>query len=254
VAPPAAPRQAELSAERARAAAALSLMEASKAAALSANARELSPQIYGAAEKQEAQAREELRQQRYAGAAGRMEATATLFRSAVAAADTERLRRARVAEETRLRAEQAARPVPPPPVPAPVAPVAPAPRPEPAPTAVAAQPQPTAQDAIAATLRRYTAALQQRDIAALKAVWPGLSRSQQEAVEAEFANARSISVELASPKIDVSGSTATATAVRHYRLHTRDGQQLRSDTATTVTLRQAANGWLIESLSHRPLR
>ena len=107
---------------------------------------------------------------------------------------------------------------------------------------------------MAATLRRYTAALEQRDVTALKAVWPGLSRSQQSAVEAEFANARSISVELASPRIDVTGATATVTAVRHYSLSTRDGQQLRSDTSTTLTLRQASSGWVIESVSHRPLR
>jgi ketosteroid isomerase-like protein len=107
---------------------------------------------------------------------------------------------------------------------------------------------------VAAALRRYTSALEQRDVTALKAVWPGLSRSQQEAVEADFANARSISVELASPRIDVSGATATVNAVRHYSLRTRDGQQLRSDTATTLTLRQGASGWLIESVSHRPLR
>lgn len=107
---------------------------------------------------------------------------------------------------------------------------------------------------MSATLRRYTAALEQRDIGALKAVWPGLSRPQQEAIESEFGNARSISVELASPRIDVNGAMATVTAVRHYSLRTRDGQQLRNDTATTLTLRHVATGWLIESVSHRPLR
>ncbi len=64
-------------------------MDAAKAAAHSANARELAPQIYAAAEKEEAAAREDYRQQRFAAAAGRMEATATLFRSAVTAADAE---------------------------------------------------------------------------------------------------------------------------------------------------------------------
>ena len=105
-----------------------------------------------------------------------------------------------------------------------------------------------------ATLQRYTAALEQRNINALRVVWPGVSRRQQEAVEAEFANARSISVELASPKVEVTGGTATVTAIRHYSLSTRDGQQLRSDTSTTLTLRLAASGWVIESVSHRPLR
>ena len=246
-------REAELSLERTRATAALALMDAGKAAAQSANARELAPQIFAAAEKEEAAAREDYRQQRFAAAAGRMEATATLFRSAVTAADAEteaRAARTRLAEEGRRRAEQAARQLPPPPAPVANPPAAPRPEPAPPPAPV----QPTPQEAVMTTLRRYTSALEQRDVNALKAVWPGLSRSQQAAVEAEFANARSIDVELANPRIDLVGQTATVSAVRHYRLNTRDGQQLRSDTSTTLTLRQAAGGWVIESVSHRPLR
>lgn len=74
------------------------------------------------------------------------------------------------------------------------------------------------------------------------------------AIEADFGNARSIDVNLAEPQIDVSGSTATATVLRHYSLRTRDGQQLRSETITTVTLRQHSGGWLIESVRHRAAR
>ena len=243
-------RDAEISVDRARATAALGMMDGAKAAAQSANARELALPLFTAAEKQEAQAREDLRQERFGAAAVRMEATATLFRTAATAAHDEaeaRAARAR-AEEARRRTELAARPAPPPPAPAPP----PAPRPEPTPAPTPAQP--TAQEAVLATLRRYTAALEQRDIGALRAVWPGLTRPQQEAVEAEFANARAISVELSSPKLEVTGATATVTAVRHYSLRTRDGQQLRSDTTTTLTLRQQGAAWLIESVSHRPLR
>ncbi len=255
-------RDAAVAVDRKHASAALVQMDAGKAAAQAANARELAPQLYASAEREETRAREDLRQQRFAVAAARMESAATLFRSAAAAADAEKQAaeaRARAAEEGRRRAEQAARQTPPatpPPATAPALPQ-PLPRPAPVPPSPAPAPapaQPTAQEAVAATLRRYTSALEQRDVAALKAVWPGLSRSQQEAVEADFANARSISVELASPRIDVNGATATVTAVRHYSLRTRDGQQLRSDTTTTLTLRHAASGWLIESVSHRPLR
>jgi eukaryotic-like serine/threonine-protein kinase len=248
------PRDAAAAVDRTHAASALAQMDAGKAAAEAANARELAPQLYAAAEREETRARDDLRQQRFAVAAARMESTATLFRSAAAAADAETqaaAARARAAEEGRRRADQVARQTPPPPAPAPALPP---PLPAPAPPTAPAPAQPSAQEAVAAALRRYTSALEQRDVTALKAVWPGLSRSQQEAVEADFANARSISVELASPRIDVSGATATVNAVRHYSLRTRDGQQLRSDTATTLTLRQGASGWLIESVSHRPLR
>jgi ketosteroid isomerase-like protein len=105
---------------------------------------------------------------------------------------------------------------------------------------------------VAATLRRYAAALEQRDLQALLAIWPGVSRAQRDAIEREFVNARSISVELASPRIEIAGATASVTVLRHYRIESRDGQQLRSDTLTTITLKQGGSGWIIESMRHRP--
>jgi ketosteroid isomerase-like protein len=108
-----------------------------------------------------------------------------------------------------------------------------------------------AEAAIGVVLERYTNALQQRDLSALKAVWPGLSGAQQTAIESDFNLARSISVQFVSPKIDVSGSTATVTGVRRYGMQTRDGQRLHTETTTTLVLRQGANGWHIESVRHQ---
>ena len=101
-----------------------------------------------------------------------------------------------------------------------------------------------------AALQRYGTALEHRDMSALKSVWPALSGAQQAAIESEFENARSINVEFVNPRIEIAGSTATITAVRRYGLRTRDGQQLRSETTTTLTLRQAGATWLIESVHH----
>ena len=108
-----------------------------------------------------------------------------------------------------------------------------------------------AEAAVAAVLERYTSALEQRDLAALKAVWPSLGGAQQTAIESDFNNARSISVQFVNPKIDVSGSTATITGVRRYGMQTRDGQQLRNEANTTLVLRQAGNGWHIESVRYQ---
>jgi serine/threonine-protein kinase len=112
----------------------------------------------------------------------------------------------------------------------------------------------TAREAGSAVLQRYIAALEHRDIAALKAVWPSLGGSQQAAIEAEFANAREIDVEFVDPKIDVAGQTMTVSGRRRYSLRTRDGQQLRSDTITTLALRQAGADWVIESVRHQAAR
>ena len=239
--------------DRRRANAALATMEGSKAAAEAVNARELAAAIFASAEQQEALARADLVAGRFAAAAGRLDATVSLYRSAETTAKAEaeqRAARARMAEENRRKAEQAA---PKPVVPAPPPPArveaAPAP-PPPAPTPPAG---PSAQDAIAMVLQRYDAALEQRDVAALKAIWPGLSGGQQSAIESEFSNARSISVDLVGPRIQVTGQTATVVLRRVYQLRTRDNQQLRSETITTLTLRQSGTAWHIESVRHQPV-
>ena len=233
-------------AERAHVATALAAMDGAKAAAVAADARSLVPSLFSAAERQEALAREANTQQEYTSAAARMEAATTLFKTAETGARTElEAREARAqAAENRRRAE-AARPEPPA-----VAPPAPASPPAPKPEAVPAPPASPvkAEAAITAVLERYTSALEQRDLAALKGVWPSLGGAQQRAIESDFNNARSITVQFVNPKIVVSGSTATITGVRRYEMQTREGQQLRNEANTTLVLRQAGNGWQIESV------
>jgi hypothetical protein len=227
--------------------------EAARAGADAVNARELATQLYTAAERQESLARDDLRQERFLAAAGRLDAAASLYKSAESAARAEadlRATRARLQEENRRRAEEAARTPPPAPRveprPEPV-------RPEPVPAAPAPPAGPPPQEAIAAVIDRYRAALEQRNMSALKAVWPGLSGAQQAAIESDFANARSIDVQLAGPRITVSDGTATVVTRRQYQLRTRDGQQLRSESITTMTLRQHGSAWVIESVRYQPV-
>jgi ketosteroid isomerase-like protein len=227
----------------------LAAMDTAKAAAVAADARSLVPSLFSAAERQEALAREANTQQNYTAAAARMEAATTLFKTAETGARTELEARAARAQaaENRRRAE-AVRPEPPVlPPPAPASPPAPKPEAVPAPPASPVK----AEAAVTAVLERYTSALEQRDLAALKAVWPSLGGAQQKAIESDFNNARSISVQFVNPKIDVSGSTATITGVRRYGMQTHDGQRLRNEANTTLVLRQAGNGWQIESVRYQ---
>jgi tetratricopeptide (TPR) repeat protein len=179
------------------------------------------------------------------------------------AAATEALGRARADPEP-----QPAPPAPTPPAPPPVAPSsgvtgaetalppvatvpvpAPAPPPSrPAPPAVTDRPAPDPQDAVRRTLQEYVSALEARSLSALKQVWPGLGGAQERAISTEFANARSISVRLDSPRIEVSGNTATVIATRRYALSTVDGHELRSDTRTTMQLHLVGTSWIIDSV------
>jgi hypothetical protein len=264
---------ARIAAEREHVARASTLLANAKVGAAAVNARELAPDLFAAAEKQEASAKDANARQQYAAAAARLEAAAALFRSAESTARSEaeaRAARARAAEEQRHQQAPlpappatAAPPTKPEPAPRTEPPAAPPPAPTPAPAApapprsepVTLPPQTrTAREAGSAVLQRYIGALEHRDIAALKSVWPSLGGSQQAAIEAEFANAREIDVEFVDPKIDVAGQTMTVSGRRRYSLRTRDGQQLRSDTITTLTLRQAGTDWVIESVRHQAAR
>jgi serine/threonine protein kinase len=138
------------------------------------------------------------------------------------------------------------------PVPAPTSPVnkPPAPTqsaPTPAPPTPADQ-TPSAEDQIRDLLGRYKAALEARSLDALKRVWPGLAGAQQDAIANEFQHASRIRVDVLDPQVSVSGTTGTVHFTRRYELLTIDGQQLRSETGTTVEVRRSGSGWVIERI------
>ncbi len=229
----------------------LAEMDSAKAAAVAADARNLVPSLFSAAEQQEGLARKANEDQDFTTAAARMETATTLFKTAETGARAEieaRAARAQAAENRR-RAEAAARPEPTPaPPPAPASPPAPKPESIPAPPA---SPVKAAGRRGGGDRSIHQCASSSAISSALKAVWPTLAGAQQSAIESEFNNARSISVQFVNPKIDVSGATATVTGVRRYGMQTRDGQQLQTETNTTLVLRQSANGWHIESVRHQ---
>ena len=99
---------------------------------------------------------------------------------------------------------------------------------------------------------QYVAGLDARSMAALKRVWPTLSGAQERAIQAEFANARSVQARFNDPRIEMNGDSATVTGVREYRLVTQDGQQLSTVTRTTLTMRRSGDAWQIERIVHQP--
>ena len=108
-----------------------------------------------------------------------------------------------------------------------------------------------AERAIADVIARYASALESRTMARLKRVWPSLSGGQERAIEEEFRNSRSIGVGLSPPRIELMGNRATATFERSYRLETRDGQRLQTDTTTVLTLHRDGDNWVIDEVRHQ---
>ena len=113
---------------------------------------------------------------------------------------------------------------------------------------------PAAEEAIGQLLAHYKAALEGRDLEALKRVWPGLSEPSANAIRNDFQNATRITVDISEPRIVASGATGTVTFRRRYELQTRDGQRLRTETLTSMAVRRTSGGWVIDSVRFSPSR
>jgi serine/threonine-protein kinase len=131
---------------------------------------------------------------------------------------------------------------------------APAPAPPAASLPEAAAASPSAEDGIGQLLAHYKAALEARDLDALKKLWPGLTTASANAIGAEFQNASRLTVGILDPRISASGANGTVTFRRWYEIQTRDGQKLRTETLTTMTVRRTSAGWVIESIRFSPAR
>jgi hypothetical protein len=153
-------------------------------------------------------------------------------------------------------------PNPPPQVPSPAAATQPPPQP---PAAVNADPAPRSSGeasnegrtgelaAIEDTLRRYAAAYQSRDVAAVRTVLPSLSDQQLRSLEKDFASYRSYSVEIADQRIVVNQDavTATATAQVTRSFVSKNGVAGGHTVATIFRLRKINGAWVIDRLESR---
>ena len=107
------------------------------------------------------------------------------------------------------------------------------------------------EDTILEVIGQYVRGLESRSLPTLKRVWPSLGGSQERAIQAEFANARTVETLFTDPRITIDGDITTVTGVRIYSLVTQDGQRLSSLTRTTMTLRRLGNAWVIERIVHQ---
>lgn len=254
--------------------AALAALRAAKAGADEVDAASFAPDVYRDASLVGGGAEQLMRRSEFSLATVKLYEASGLFRRAEIEARTEQVRRAEqatAAEQARLaeqrrraeetRAQQQA-PTPPARVPhAAASPFAIPPEPGAAPPSASAPAaghpaveaganRASAEAGVRELLARYVAALESRNLASLKRVWPGLSGAQEAAIRAEFENARRIAARLLDPAIEVSAGTATVTSRRRYEIETLDGHRLRSDTISTLALRSSGGGWVIESVRH----
>jgi hypothetical protein len=137
-------------------------------------------------------------------------------------------------------------PPPPPPPPAP-APAPPSVQPSPPPSPPAA-PAPSASG-VRALVQDYARAIEQRDIAGIRSVYPGLTSSEQSNWENFFREARRVKVALQVRSVEVNGNSAQARLAGTYDYEDSSGRpQPTIRVSNSVSLRHDGTAWHIVSI------
>jgi len=144
------------------------------------------------------------------------------------------------------------------PSPQPAPPPAPTPAPPPAPPPSSVQPSapPPAPPApapsaagVRAVIQEYARAIEQRDIGAIRSVYPALSSSEQSIWQKFFQDARHINVAFQVSGIDVNGSSAQAHIAGTYDYQDTEGRtQPTLRVSLNANLRHDGSAWHIVSI------
>jgi len=99
------------------------------------------------------------------------------------------------------------------------------------------------------TLARYRNAIEQKDMAALRSLWPALSDDEAKRVQASMAGVRSHQVFLALLRIEGEGGRVKARVRRSDHLLTREGEKVVSGRLIEIVFARSADGtWVIASM------
>lgn len=99
------------------------------------------------------------------------------------------------------------------------------------------------------TLSRYRDAIERKDMAALRSLWPALSDDEAKRVEGSMAAVRSQQVFLALLRIESEGGRFKARVRRSDHLVTREGQKLVSGRLMEIVFTRSDDGaWIIDSM------
>jgi predicted Ser/Thr protein kinase len=113
---------------------------------------------------------------------------------------------------------------------------------------------PAPEDAVRAALHAYEAAHDQRDVAALRRIFPALSPEQAEAMARTFDGAVSYRVELRVLDLRISGSTASATCDVTHALVPKIGNASVNTMQSRFHLQREGGAWLIQRVERTSRR
>jgi hypothetical protein len=100
------------------------------------------------------------------------------------------------------------------------------------------------------TLSGYRVAIENKDVEALKALWPGLTGQEAAKVKASMSAVRTHNVALALLRIEEEGGQLRVRVRRADRLVTREGEKLVSGRLMEIRFRRSeAGAWVIDSMA-----
>ena len=117
---------------------------------------------------------------------------------------------------------------------------------EPKPASVAPSPDPAAE--IATLVNAYARAIESRDVAALRRLYPEMTAVQQQGFQDFFAFTRSLKASLSVSSLQVDGASADAQLSGQYDFVSNAGREQRQAVSFHATLRRGTNGWRFVSI------
>lgn len=115
---------------------------------------------------------------------------------------------------------------------------------------VGGAPETAGRDEVEQTLGRYGEAIQERDLDALRGVWPALAGADEKRIVTSFKMARSHKVSFAILHVEDQGGKPRARVRRADKLVTRDGQTIVAGTIVDISFQKGGDGaWVIDSMA-----
>lgn len=103
------------------------------------------------------------------------------------------------------------------------------------------------REAILAVINGYTAAMEGRNLAALRTLWPGLGGAQEAKIRSAFQFAKSVRVQLDVTSVQIGNGTAVVSCQRKVTIVTTEGQTAQNDQPAVIRLVKT-DGWRIEAI------
>jgi hypothetical protein len=109
-------------------------------------------------------------------------------------------------------------------------------------------PRPVTRDEIDALVRAYAEAIESRNTAAVRQLYPAIRSDQVDGFQRFFTSVRTLRVSLSLDPVQLGAATATGRISGSYDFTNAQGQANRQPVSFQATFRRVGDRWVIESV------